>query len=521
MSLLSKLEILAYKPKIYTNGKESYSTRFGILISTIVLTAVSLLSVYFTVDFFMRTKATIINELDTNFEKNIDLNEFPLLFKLCNSVGKVFNTSITYPIATHWEFFPEKNGVPVITTLKHENCNINKHFGNKSELFSDFQGLDTYSCVSTGGKNLSLSGTYGDITKGYAYILIYLARCVNNSEYNPGVTCAPQSEIDATLASLNPYMYTVTLDSMINHQNVTHPMQQKTRVDQLLFPPQVLYRHDLNMKKIKYNSDEGLVMEEQKTYESFGFQSAESYIYLGSRFRLPEAYGINLVKLFDKQEIFHRYYPKLQVLAANIGGIMKFIVTIGSVLVNHISSQYYLFDLLDKFMHIHDDDEIKISKVNSYNNFENVMKSQTSNNAIVIKKTSSKRKKFAFKDAILIDKCVSSNSPKHLISQYASIFRNQFSVEYLIKLIIDFEKLKNVFFDESQMKLFNRIRNPTISESKKRIESVYKHLDINLFEFKDKEIDGILGKLANERLTSSPDLIKSFITKSLVKECNK
>jgi hypothetical protein len=81
-----------------------------------------------------------------------------------------------------------------------------------------------------------------------------------------------------------------------------------------------------------------------------------------------------VMQLYEKQDVYFRYYQKLQILAANIGGVANAILMISNFVVNFISSQLLIVDLANKLIKF--DDERLPSKCQNTNTLNNLKQSE-------------------------------------------------------------------------------------------------------------------------------------------------
>jgi hypothetical protein len=260
-------DILGIQPRLYTYSNKRFSTKFGIIMSLLTITSALALSLYFVSDFFQRTKFTLIFNQSTDFQRVLNLSDFPTMFRLRN-VNAPLNFSISYPIIAHYTYKPNSL-TPTIQVLKYEKCDIDKHFGKYRGLFLNITNLETYNCISPEKNNLTLSGRYGDKANGYSYLVNYLATCVNNSATNPGVICSNQSVIDSTLSYLPTFYSTVILDAQLDHNSVDQPIKLAIRGDENFFTPLAMYKYDFYIKKVLYKQDVGFVFEDVNDIYAF------------------------------------------------------------------------------------------------------------------------------------------------------------------------------------------------------------------------------------------------------------
>jgi hypothetical protein len=156
-------------------------------------------------------------------------------------------------------------------------------------------------------------------------------------------------------------------------------------------------------------------------------------------------------------EKYKRTYPKLQSVIANVGGIIKFIMTLSNFIANYITSQMLDVELSNYFISNDDNKEFwkktkgTRSSSSSKGQLGHVYITTTISSSTLPKKIHVNRKssnylnpdeKFkrslTFKEAVLPAFCVNKNSFKHKINGFSEIIRNKTSVDNLLVVFKDF-----------------------------------------------------------------------------------
>jgi hypothetical protein len=178
----------------------------------------------------------------------------------------------------------------------------------------------------------------------------------------------------------------------------------------------------------------------------------------------------------DYADKYKRSYPKLQSVVANIGGVLKFIFFISRMFTVYISSQMMYMDL-SNYIIDHDGEAGKIKrpviqqgaiKVDNYIDNSNHMKSNDlSSHYMEMTKNINPRprtlKSLTCLEAML-PSCGKGGKSKAFLSKSAKVIEKYMSLNFIIKKLSEFERFKQVIFNDKQQTLFKYVRYPTLIE---------------------------------------------------------
>jgi hypothetical protein len=184
MNLITSLDFLGNQPEFYIFKKDLYKAFIGGCLSIITAIAIASLSLYFIITAFSRQQVNLLSSETSNYDKRLDLSNVPILFSPANKGGVLFNTSMAYPVFQYWTFPAKSKGAVNVTTIPYKKCNMSD-IADYEDLFAEVPNLSSYYCMNKAGLNLTLSGDYGDINNGYSKMMVYMAKCRNDSILNP------------------------------------------------------------------------------------------------------------------------------------------------------------------------------------------------------------------------------------------------------------------------------------------------------------------------------------------------
>jgi hypothetical protein len=266
----------------------------------------------------------------------------------------------------------QSNGVSVFTPLKYEICNLDKHIGKYKSLFENLN-ITNYNCISP-GQNFNLYGSGTDVIKGSGLLSIFIAKCDNSSIYNPNPgKCASPSTIETALSSSPPSVGFLTIDHQIDNNALGDPYIPYIYADLFtVVPNYLLYRHHIILSKSFYSHDDGYIFENKNTYESYQKVASSFDIFVNTTLYVRESYGVLIIDLPGKADSYLKSYVKLQVIIANIGGIIKSLLLIASLLNYQVKSALMMTELINNYFdHSEEKPNRTANNIESNNFFNN------------------------------------------------------------------------------------------------------------------------------------------------------
>lgn len=467
---------------INENGSKKFKNLFGGLLSIASLCLIMAGFIYFGLKFFNREDASIVTSIIQTSDVSIkNMHQFPFFIRISLSGAKLIpNPEKVWRV--NLSIFTMDPAIGTSYVRKFyliERCNLEKHFhGPFKYLVQDIQDLNTYFCIDWNGDNFDLKGDYGGSSYNQ-FLSIRFRPCTEELGDGP---CLNKNEMNSYLqdAFIDIRTIDISIDNKISNVAVPILYGDRIAVSNTLFKRIYFF-----MKSVNYITDGGYVFQSQ---ESIEFNQVDYYrvdpdIKDFNNIQDPTTYKcfayLNLL-LNKSKYIYERVYMKIQTYLANIGGLIKIITSVGTILGYSISNRLLELELCNSV--------VIDSSLNS--NFEdsNIKFSSLSNNVnqlIMHGKASDK------KSDIL------SNTNKQTIMMIESNFD--------LNNIISTQKKQESQLVNSQLK-----SNPPFqiysTEKYKKIElNTYELLaPLSLFCNKDK------GKLFDEKLKACYSYINIF-----------
>ena len=319
------LDFFGTKPGFFVNGCESHRSIFGALISIIVC---SIIFAFFCI---------FLNQIIKHNKPNIVHNEFiddnPAPYFLNNN-NFVFTLSLQYPNYTNfinekvytikakkvtYVYNEHKEYKTIETDINVYKCN-NFNFSLIPEYFKSLNIENLY-CLDLNG--VILQGEYGK--NNWQTINVYFYKCINSTENNN--MCELDEDIENTL--MGGYIDLFITDFNVITKDFSNPI--KIYGKNLFGSISIQHYSDywLYLKRKEVISDLGLIFTDYKKETCLTFDKMTETQYTTEE-------NINfltlIIRISTNREEVLRTYLKLYEAAANVGGVVKIMFSIGEAI---------------------------------------------------------------------------------------------------------------------------------------------------------------------------------------------
>ena len=344
-TFIEKCDFLSHKVTLTFNekGDIGYKTFIGGIISLISIIISFACITYFIIHMFLREDFTIIQSTEIDPYVNLtNSNKLPFLLRLTNTYAIPYENDekLYYITASIW--FGGTNETLSYSakqysqSIKVEKCDINKHFSDEyKDYFKNIQDLNSYYCLSLRNSSETIYGVYGSVFP-FSYYSITLRFCKNTTENNN--SCYPINQIKEIID--HPYLSVIFIDYTINSLNNKHVNDMFLRKERYQISPTIYKRIWLYFEKIKYTTDKGYILPKNDVEYFHSYKSIRTDFNENSN----GDFFCTLTILNDmKYSTYIKVFPKIQDYLATIGGLVK-VITLISSLMNYNNSQnsYYL-----------------------------------------------------------------------------------------------------------------------------------------------------------------------------------
>lgn len=323
------IDFTGKEPKLLTKQKNQFKTVFGGILSLLIYMIIAAATFYFGQELYLKqhpiTVTSVTFDVDPpvtpltfdNFALFVGLEDSSFNYYIDNTIVNVsiqFVNQSAYQDGNDFIFKKENINIPL------QRCNLTENFPNFQDLFSNFN-LKNLLCIKPEAQEkLQISGAYSSSL--FQYINIILATCKNGTE----VVCKSQEEIDAKING--GYFVVDTINSIFNPANYTFP--KKNIIKDYFTTISNKYYKKINyyMKRNDFKTDSGFLMSEYQETSYLGLDTIEELF----DFRQLNSFLEVHIRMSNNRDIYTRSYVKLQDVIAQMGGLVKGVILILTVI---------------------------------------------------------------------------------------------------------------------------------------------------------------------------------------------
>ena len=315
------LDLFGTKPRFLIDGYKSQRSYIGAFFSLICCSVVFMYFVYFLKKIITHSKPNMVvsNLIDDVPEKYTFKDDFVFAISLQHPNYTNFINESIYILKIYdveYEFLEDNSYIFKETEIPYTKCS-NYKFKSLPDYFA---GLNLKQLYCSNFTDYFLEGEYGQ--KKWRTINFKFTKCRNSSEYN---NCLDEEEIEKYLQS--GYVDIFMTDQMIVPKDFKHPtkMYGKNIFDSINGKEYMDYW--IYLKRMEVQTDRGMIFDEieKKTVLSFEKTTTMKYTLIDDLFLQV------ILRISINKELYDRTYMKLQEAAANVGGMVKIIFTVGEI----------------------------------------------------------------------------------------------------------------------------------------------------------------------------------------------
>lgn len=332
---MEKLDFLGGKLTFYTDKKSTSQTKFGGFISVLVIIILGLLIFAFGQDFFKRTNPSVVQStvFDQKYPEYIVNNgNFSIAFALEDDGGNVINRPDLFNI--RFSYFSYDIGSD---NKWEETAFINLDVVECTrEMIEDetnfFDRKELIYCPKL--KNITLGG-YWD-TNFIRGMEIDVTQCKEGELNFFNEPCGSNSERQKYLTD-KMYFALYFPQVIVNPNSYDRGLQKVIKTNYYMIDPLVQKNPYFFFQESILKTDYGWLLKDEVADNLLGFK--HNYMDIVSQNLLQGgefSTSLTICSIYMDREIneFRREYNKIQTLAAQVGGVMKLFLTLGSLLIN-------------------------------------------------------------------------------------------------------------------------------------------------------------------------------------------
>lgn len=341
---MQSFDFYPYLPQLQVNGSEGYKTKVGGAITLTIAIGIILSCIAFCRELFEKTNPIVLN--------SINFDEGPTLSKdsIALFMAPLLPGAVAIPDAeTYFKFTVEMSDTDAVNSTRPsvimssfdlQRCPQTTMYAQK-ELYTQylFQDFDYYYCLNPGTEDrlLNLYGSFGNL-KFVLWNLI-VSPCTNTTENSN--SCKPIEEISSALQLF--YIHLEIKNMLVDSFDLETPLKpifssRLMRVSSFNSRDDILY-----FTPISYATDNGFILEDKSLIEGFEITQTQTDSQYVSAQNLNDSYMLKIKITLENQKIlFLRGYIKIQTIAANIGGLAKFLILVLGFVNNRYNHTFFL-----------------------------------------------------------------------------------------------------------------------------------------------------------------------------------
>lgn len=367
-----KFDILGKPINLYYKKNDKMRSNFGGFLSVILVLLCGVLIFAFGRNFFQRLNPKIA--LSTLFNKDYPLsyignNNFTLAFRVENVDTEKYENVAAFYFKLFWDkYYKVESGEweNEWGDLNFTRC-TKEHFVDQD--FVERTDINTIYCANF--YNSSIGGFWDG---SFLNSMVLQVKPCPEGENNPvtGTQCLPDSE----KPSINGfYMSIFTQYNIIDTTNYKPVIKQVIKNEWFALDDRLKKLNYLTFKEVEVISDYGWIIDNKISEKSLGIASSNVDVYSNLEFLnglKQDTYSEIILYGRRETDIITRNYDKIQTLAAEVGGIIKFIMIIFMFFANIYSEHLTILQLSDLLITKTNKDSSFISNVNVKSlNYEN------------------------------------------------------------------------------------------------------------------------------------------------------
>jgi hypothetical protein len=356
-NLFKNLDYLGTKPKFFINGNSSSKTLFGGLLSILAAIIILASSGYFIYLLFSRTSFNVLLSEDFNQRPVKSWNEPEFSVMLQNRLlADIPEKERIYGItAQTWCNKPVEQAdgttkqITEILPVKVEKCDVSRNFANGTDLWRDQKLINDSYCI-TPGQNISSIRLFGE--NDYCGVVFWLHKCQNSTTKKD---CYPDDYITKELQNI--FVLTRFRDYYFDHNLVGETGIPYVYSDLQQASISAYKRAWYLFRNVEYESDGGYIFPENEVYEYTNLAGTREATDLRASPTIPGSFMVISLNMYQLKQKFYRKYYKAQNMIADLGGLLKGILMLATLINFYFSDKLYYNEIINNSIYNYDDNE--------------------------------------------------------------------------------------------------------------------------------------------------------------------
>jgi hypothetical protein len=335
-NILYFLDFLGFQASLTVQGQERFKTLFTGFLSLLVIMLSIVCIIYFGWDLVERDNPVVLN----SFRKFPDFGplgmsnkEYLFIFAMEAQNYSFYNDPTYFSVSG--SYFIKKNIIKegkISEYLESGSVEVKtcSTYYNDSDIIEKnikFP-LDMFYCVKP--SNLTLNGFFG--SDNYSLLKISVDKCVNTTQN--GNKCKPQEVIDNMIQG--GFISIDQTDALVDQKNYAEPIKRVFANSYNLLNANSSLYFSYHIYPITFESDYGLLFQDFKTYTGWGTKTS-----IFNKISRSDNIVTFSLEGYATGPLYIRSYIKIQTVMTQIGGFIKSLTIIASILSSFISKSYF------------------------------------------------------------------------------------------------------------------------------------------------------------------------------------
>lgn len=359
---MKNLDFLGTKPVFFINGKTSSKTTFGGLLSVISALIILAASGYFIQMLFSRSSFNVLLSEDFNPNPTKSWNEPEFSVMLQNRLladipekdriyGITAQTWCNKPVAQ-----PDGSvkQVTEILPVKLERCDVKRNFANSTDLWRDQKLINDSYCI-TPGQNISSIKLFGE--NDYCGVVFWIHKCQNSTTKKD---CYPDDVLTKELQNI--FVLTRFKDYYFDHNLLGETGIPYIYSDLQQASISAYKRAWYLFRNVEYESDEGFILPESVTNRYTNLAGTREATDLRASPTIPGSFMVISLNMYQLKQKFMRKFYKAQNMMADLGGLLKGVLMLATILNFYFSEKLYYNEIINNNIYNYEENEFFFEK---------------------------------------------------------------------------------------------------------------------------------------------------------------
>ncbi len=341
------LDFLGNKPFFLINNSSKNKTKFGGLLSLIITILVFAGTTYFLQILFSRSKYYILqNEEYYQYSyRNWKPEDFSIIL-LNATLSEIPDLEKTVGITgTWWESINEvnHNGEKVdklfSTSFELEKCNVGKHFISYSDLWKNEKYINQSMCLPY---NSFYNSSRVFASDNYTGLVIWVHRCQNTTDKHD---CYSVDKINQILE--NVFVVVKIKDYYFDHSLIKHNAVPFVFTDTQSVSSTAFKRIWYIFREVNYIIDKGYFFPDETNSTYTNLASIQTSVDLRMKTTIAQSIAAVSLNMNSMKTNYSKFFYKCQNMIADVGGLLKALVSLAGIINHYFSSNLYYYKILD------------------------------------------------------------------------------------------------------------------------------------------------------------------------------